>query len=81
MIKNFMIMKDFFTGLITLLFFIVAIALFYAAITVTYPSVLVNIVLILVSIFVLLQGCERFDKAYELGEYSDKHNNDEDQEQ
>lgn len=79
MIKNFMIMKDFFTGLITLLFFIVAIALFYAAITVTYPSVLVNVILILISIFVLLQGCERFDKTYELGEYSDKH--DEDQEQ
>jgi hypothetical protein len=67
-----MIMKDFFTDLITLLFFIVAIGLFYAAITVTYPSVLINLVLVIISIFVLLQGCERLDKAYELGEYSEK---------
>lgn len=76
-----MIMKDFMTGLITLLFFIVAIGLFYAAITVTYPSTLINIILIVVSIFVLLQGCERMDKAYDLGEYSDKHNNDKEQEE
>ena len=69
-------MKDFFTGLITLLFFIMAVALFYAAITVTYPSVLINLVLVIISIFILLQGCERLDKAYELGEYSEK-NNDE----
>lgn len=66
-----MIMKDFFTDLITLLFFVVAIGFFYAAITVTYPSVFINLVLIVISIFILLQGCERIDKAYKLGEYSE----------
>jgi hypothetical protein len=58
----------------------VALGLFYAALTVTYPSVFINLVLIIVSIFVLLQGCERIDKAYELGEYADdnkKKNNEE----
>jgi hypothetical protein len=73
-------MKDFFTSLITLILFVVALGLFYAALTVTYPSVFINLVLIIVSIFVLLQGCERIDKAYELGEYADdnkKKNNEE----
>ena len=68
-----MFMKDFFTDLITLLFFLVAVGLFYAAVTVTYPTVFINLVLVIISIFVLLQGCERLDKAYELGEYSDEH--------
>lgn len=63
-------MKDFFTSLITLILFIVALGLFYAALTVTYPSVFINLVLIIISIFVLLQGCERIDKAYELGDYA-----------
>jgi hypothetical protein len=75
-----MIMKDFFTSLITLILFVVALGLFYAALTVTYPSVFINLVLIIISIFVLLQGCERIDKAYELGEYADdnkKKNNEE----
>lgn len=63
-------MKDFFTSLITLILFIVALGLFYAALTVSYPSVFINLVLIIISIFVLLQGCERIDKAYELGEYA-----------
>ena len=73
-------MKDFFTGLITLLFFIMAVALFYAAITVTYPSVLINLVLVIISIFILLQGCERLDKAYELGEYADDNDNENNEE-
>ena len=64
-------MKDFITSLITLIFFIMAVGLFYAAITVTYPSVFINLVLVIISIFVLLQGCERLDKAYELGEYAE----------
>jgi hypothetical protein len=73
-------MKDFFTSLITLILFVVALGLFYAALTVTYPSVFINLVLIIISIFVLLQGCERIDKAYELGDYADdnkKKNNEE----
>ena len=65
-------MKDFFTSLITLILFVVALGLFYAALTVTYPSVFINLVLIIISIFVLLQGCERIDKAYELGDYADE---------
>lgn len=63
-------MKDFFTSLITLILFIVALGLFYAALTFSYPSVFINLVLIIISIFVLLQGCERIDKAYELGDYA-----------
>lgn len=63
-------MKDFFTSLITLILFILALGLFYAALTVSYPSVFINLVLIIISIFVLLQGCERIDKAYELGDYA-----------
>lgn len=69
-------MKDFITSMVTLILFIAAVGLFYAAITVTYPSVFINLVLVIISIFILLQGCERLDKAYELGEYSEK-NNDE----
>lgn len=65
-------MKNFITSLITLIFFIMAVGLFYAAITVTYPSVFINLVLVIISIFVLLQGCERIDKAYELGEYAEE---------
>jgi hypothetical protein len=70
-----MIMKDFITSMITLILFITAVGLFYAAITVTYPSVFINLVLVIISIFVLLQGCERLDKAYELGEYADDDDN------
>lgn len=65
-------MKDFITSLITLIFFITAIGLFYAAVTVVYPSVFINLVLVIISIFVLLQGCDRLDKAYELGEYAEE---------
>ena len=67
-----MIMKDFITSMITLILFITAVGLFYAAITVTYPSVFINLVLVIISIFVLLQGCERLDKAYNLGPYQEK---------
>lgn len=73
-------MKEFFTDLITLLFFIVALGLFWAAVTVAYSTVFINLVLVIISIFVLLQGCERLDKAYHLGEYNDeeeKQNHDE----
>ena len=66
-----MFMREFFTDLITLLFFAVALGLFWAAVTVAYPTVFINLVLVIISIFVLLQGCERLDKAYELGEYAD----------
>jgi uncharacterized membrane protein YfhO len=62
-------MREFFTDLITLLFFAVALGLFWAAVTVVYPTVFINLVLVIISIFVLLQGCERLDKAYNLGPY------------
>ena len=65
-------MKNFITSLITLIFFIMAVGLFYAAITVAYPSVFINLVLVIISIFVLLQGCERLDKAYNLGPYKEE---------
>ena len=61
-----MFMREFFTDLITLLFFAVALGLFWAAVTVVYPTVFINLVLVIISIFVLLQGCERLDKAYNL---------------
>jgi uncharacterized membrane protein YfhO len=64
-----MFMREFFTDLITLLFFAVALGLFWAAVTVVYPTVFINLVLVIISIFVLLQGCERLDKAYNLGPY------------
>lgn len=65
-------MKEFFTDLITLLFFAVALGLFWTAVTVVYPTVFINLVLVIISIFVLLQGCERLDKAYNLGPYQEK---------
>lgn len=64
-------MREFFTDLITLLFFAVALGLFWAAVTVAYPTVFINLVLVIISIFVLLQGCERLDKAYNLGPYQE----------
>ena len=70
-----MFMKEFFTGLITLLFFAVALGLFCAAVTVVYPTVFINLVLVIISIFVLLQGCERLDKAYNLGPYKEEEQN------
>ena len=65
-------MREFFTDLITLLFFAVALGLFWAAVTVVYPTVFINLVLVIISIFVLLQGCERLDKAYNLGPYKEE---------
>lgn len=65
-------MREFFTDLITLLFFAVALGLFWAAVTVAYPTVFINLVLVIISIFVLLQGCERLDKAYNLGPYKEE---------
>ena len=70
-----MFMREFFTGLITLLFFAVALGLFCAAVTVVYPTVFINLVLVIISIFVLLQGCERLDKAYNLGPYKEEEQN------
>lgn len=67
-----MFMREFFTDLITLLFFAVALGLFWAAVTVAYPTVFINLVLVIISIFVLLQGCERLDKAYNLGPYKEE---------
>ena len=67
-----MFMREFFTDLITLLFFAVALGLFWAAVTVVYPTVFINLVLVIISIFVLLQGCERLDKAYNLGPYQEE---------
>ena len=69
-----MFMREFFTDLITLLFFAVALGLFWAAVTVVYPTVFINLVLVIISIFVLLQGCERLDKAYNLGPYTEEEN-------
>ena len=74
-----MFMKEFFTGLITLLFFAVALGLFCVAVTVAYPTVFINLVLVIISIFVLLQGCERLDKAYNLGPYKEKKEEEEEQ--
>lgn len=65
-------MQEFFNNLITLIFFMVAITLFYAAVTVAYNTVFINLVLIIFSIFVLLQGCERVDKANGLGKYAEQ---------
>ena len=70
-----MFMRDFFNDLLTLLFFVVAITLFYAAITVAYNTIFFNLILIVFSIFVLLQGCERLDKAYNLGPYKEEEQN------
>ena len=70
-----MFMREFFTDLITLLFFAVALGLFCAAVTVVYPTVFINLVLVIISIFVLLQGCERLDKAYNLGPYKEEEQN------
>lgn len=67
-----MFMREFFTDIITLLFFAVALGLFWIAVTVVYPTVFINLVLVIISIFVLLQGCERLDKAYNLGPYKEK---------
>lgn len=69
-----MIMQDFFYNLITLIFFVIALALFYAALSVVYSSVFINLVLISFSIFVLLQGCERIDKKQGLGKYANNKN-------
>ena len=74
-----MFMREFFTGLITLLFFAVALGLFCVAVTVEYPTVFINLVLVIISIFVLLQGCERLDKAYNLGPYKEKKEEEEEQ--
>lgn len=70
-------MKEFFTGLITLLFFAVALGLFCIAVTVVYPTIFINLVLVIISIFVLLQGCERLDKAYNLGPYKEEKDEEE----
>ena len=76
-----MFMREFFTDLITLLFFAVALGLFCAAVSVAYPTVFINLVLVIISIFVLLQGCERLDKAYNLGPYKEEEKEEEDKEQ
>ena len=72
-------MRDFFNDLFTLLFFVVAITLFYAAITVAYNTIFFNLILIVFSIFVLLQGCERVDRANGLGKYAEDEKESEEQ--
>ena len=72
-------MKDFFNDLFTLLFFVVALTLFYAAITVAYNTIFFNLILIVFSIFVLLQGCERVDRANGLGKYAEDEKESEEQ--
>lgn len=72
-------MRDFFNDLLTLLFFVAAIALFYAAITVAYNTIFFNLILIVFSIFVLLQGCERVDRANGLGKYAEDEKESEEQ--
>ena len=72
-------MKDFFNDLLTLLFFVVAVSLFYAAITVAYNTIFFNLILIVFSIFVLLQGCERVDRANGLGKYAEDEKESEEQ--
>ena len=72
-------MKDFFNDLLTLLFFVVAVSLFYAAITVAYNTIFFNLILIVFSIFVLLQGCERIDRANGLGKYAEDEKESEEQ--
>ena len=74
-----MFMKDFFNDLFTLLFFVVALTLFYAAITVAYSTIFFNLILIVFSIFVLLQGCERIDRANGLGKYAEDEKESEEQ--
>lgn len=72
-------MRDFFNDLFTLLFFVVAITLFYAATTVAYNTIFFNLILIVFSIFVLLQGCERIDRANGLGKYAEDEKESEEQ--
>ena len=72
-------MRDFFNDLFTLLFFVVALSLFYAAITVAYNTIFFNLILIVFSIFVLLQGCERVDRANGLGKYAEDEKESEEQ--
>ena len=74
-----MFMRDFFNDLFTLLFFVVALTLFYAAITVAYNTIFFNLILIVFSIFVLLQGCERIDRANGLGKYAEDEKESEEQ--
>ena len=74
-----MFMRDFFNDLLTLLFFVVALTLFYAAITVAYNTIFFNLILIVFSIFVLLQGCERVDRANGLGKYAEDEKESEEQ--
>ena len=74
-----MFMRDFFNDLFTLLFFVVALTLFYAAITVAYNTIFFNLILIVFSIFVLLQGCERVDRANGLGKYAEDEKESEEQ--
>lgn len=74
-----MFMRDFFNDLFTLLFFVVALSLFYAAITVAYNTIFFNLILIVFSIFVLLQGCERVDRANGLGKYAEDEKESEEQ--
>lgn len=74
-----MFMRDFFNDLLTLLFFVVAVSLFYAAITVAYNTIFFNLILIVFSIFVLLQGCERIDRANGLGKYAEDEKESEEQ--
>ena len=74
-----MFMKDSFNDLLTLLFFVVAVTLFYAAITVAYNTIFFNLILIVFSIFVLLQGCERVDRANGLGKYAEDEKESEEQ--
>ena len=74
-----MFMKDFFNDLFIFLFFVVAVSLFYAAITVAYNTIFFNLILIVFSIFVLLQGCERIDRANGLGKYAEDEKESEEQ--
>ena len=72
-------MRDFFNDWSTVLFCVVAITLLYAAITVACNTIFCNLILIVFSIFVLLQGCERVDRANGLGKYAEDENESEEQ--
>ena len=72
-------MRDFFNDLLTLLFFVSVIYLFYLVITVAYNTIFFNLILIVFSIFVLLQGCERVDRANGLGKYAEDEKESEEQ--
>ena len=73
-------MKEFFSSVLSMLMFIVAVCLFYAAATITFYSSVVNIIVFIVAVFVLLQGAGNIDKTHKFGKYAVEPDNNNDAE-